>query len=101
MTYFAVLTDNMNIFVSGYMKFFACIAHYYPKNIFEKYPVLLDLLFDSFDSGDQNILPVSLDTLGFIGSTIEGKLCLVAIGKVVFIVEAIIYHVCKSIFLFI
>ncbi|KAJ0178734.1 hypothetical protein K1T71_005509 [Dendrolimus kikuchii] len=69
-----------SLLIPGYMKFFGCIAHHYPKNIFDKYPVLLDLLFDGFVCEDQNILLVSLDTLGFIGSTIEGKLCLAAIG---------------------
>lgn len=62
------------------MKFFGCIAHHYPKEIFDKYPVLLNTLFDAFDSGDPTVLPVALDTLGFIGTTMEGKLCLAALG---------------------
>ncbi|XP_053603779.1 26S proteasome non-ATPase regulatory subunit 5 [Plodia interpunctella] len=65
----------------GYMKFFGCIAHHYPKEIFEKYPVLLDTLFESLQSGDQSTLPVVIDTLGFVGCTIEGKLCLAAQGS--------------------
>ncbi|XP_013190282.1 26S proteasome non-ATPase regulatory subunit 5 [Amyelois transitella] len=64
----------------GYIKFFGCIAHHYPKDIFEKYPVLLDTLFQVFESEDKAILPVALDTLGFVGATIEGKLCLAAQG---------------------
>lgn len=64
--------------LSGYMKFLGAIAHYYPKEVIDKYPVLLDFLFNAF--GDQTILPVALDTLGFIANTIEGKLCLAALG---------------------
>lgn len=63
------------------MKFFGCIAHLYPREIFEKYPILLESLFQAFESGDQAILPVALDTLGFIGATIEGKLSLAALGR--------------------
>lgn len=62
------------------MKFFGCIAHHYPKEIFSKYPVLLEMLFDAFKTEDPTVLPVALDTLGFIGETIEGKLCLAALG---------------------
>lgn len=53
----------------------------YPKEIFEKYPPLLGTLFDAFDSNDPTVVPIALDTLGFVGSTIEGKLSLAAIGK--------------------
>lgn len=63
------------------MKFFGSIAHYYPKEIFEKYPVLLQCLFDAIDTDDETILPVALDTLGFIGKKTEGKLCLAAVGN--------------------
>lgn len=69
-----------SLLIPGYMKFFGCIAHHYPKDIFEKYPVFLDLMFEGIESVDLNILPVALDTLGFIGTTMEGKLCLAAIG---------------------
>ncbi|XP_063533462.1 26S proteasome non-ATPase regulatory subunit 5 [Cydia strobilella] len=65
----------------GYMKFFGTIAHKYPQEIFKKYPVLMNLMFDTFASQDQGTLPIALDTLGFIGSTIEGKLSLAALGS--------------------
>ncbi|XP_030028072.2 26S proteasome non-ATPase regulatory subunit 5 [Manduca sexta] len=69
------------LLISGYMKFFGCVAHHYPKEIFDKYPVLLEALFSAFDTSDHNVLPVALDTLGFVGTTVEGKLCLVALGS--------------------
>ncbi|XP_049870417.1 26S proteasome non-ATPase regulatory subunit 5 [Pectinophora gossypiella] len=69
------------LLVPGYMKFFGSIAHHYPREIFDKYPVLVDALFDAFESNDAAVLPVALDTLGFIGNTIEGKLCLAAVGS--------------------
>ncbi|XP_050343371.1 26S proteasome non-ATPase regulatory subunit 5 [Nymphalis io] len=69
------------LLIPGYMKFFGSIAHYYPNEIFQKYPVLLESLFDALDSKDATILPVALDTLGFIGTTIEGKMCLMALGS--------------------
>ena len=63
------------------MKFFGSIAHYYPNEIFQKYPILSECLFDAMGSDDITILPIALDTLGFIGTTIEGKMCLMALGK--------------------
>lgn len=71
---------KMFFFPSGYMKFFGCIAHCYPKETFEKHSVVFDTLFEIIQSGDRTILPVALDTLGFIGTTVEGKLCLAALG---------------------
>ncbi|XP_072940134.1 26S proteasome non-ATPase regulatory subunit 5-like [Epargyreus clarus] len=64
----------------GYMKFFGRIAHNYPKEILDKYPVLTDSLFVAIETTDAALLPVALETLGFIGSTAEGKLCLAALG---------------------
>ncbi|XP_063824245.1 26S proteasome non-ATPase regulatory subunit 5 [Ostrinia nubilalis] len=65
----------------GYIKFVGSIAHCYPKEILDKYPILVNLMFETFESGDPTLLPVALDTLGFIGTTIEGKLCLAALGS--------------------
>lgn len=77
------LKDNplRGLLIPGYMKFFGTIAHYYPKEVFEKHDVLLSSLFEAFETHDHQMLPVALDTLGFIGSTIEGKLCLAALGS--------------------
>ncbi|XP_026755476.2 26S proteasome non-ATPase regulatory subunit 5 isoform X2 [Galleria mellonella] len=70
-----------NLLIPGYIKFVGCIAHHYPKEIFNKYPTILDLLFEAFDIGDQTLLLVALDVLGFIGVTIEGKLSLISLGR--------------------
>ncbi|GBP48613.1 26S proteasome non-ATPase regulatory subunit 5 [Eumeta japonica] len=70
-----------NILTPGYMKFFGAIAHMYPREIFKNYPVLLDSLFEILESREQSVLPVALDTLGFVGSTVEGKLSLAALGS--------------------
>ncbi|XP_075971766.1 26S proteasome non-ATPase regulatory subunit 5 [Anticarsia gemmatalis] len=80
--YVTALKDNplKGLITPGYMKFFGSMAHNYPKEIFEKHTVMVESLFEAFDSHDQTVLPVALDTLGFIGSTIEGKLCLAALG---------------------
>lgn len=66
------------------MKFFGCIAHYYPREVIGRYPALLDLLFDAIQSTDDTILPIALDTLGFIGTSMEGKFCLAALGMMHF-----------------
>ncbi|CAB3239368.1 unnamed protein product [Arctia plantaginis] len=81
--YTASLKDNplKGLLIPGYMKFFGTIAHNYPKEFFEKHPVMLTCLFEAFETKDSSVLPVALETLGFIGSTIEGKLCLAALGS--------------------
>ncbi|CAG9559691.1 unnamed protein product [Danaus chrysippus] len=70
-----------SLLTPGYMKFFGYIAYHYPKEIFGKYPILLETLFEALDSDDSNLLPVAIDTLGFIGTTIEGKMCLATLGS--------------------
>lgn len=45
---------------------------------------MLNLLFHALQSDDPTVLIVALDTLGFIGATIEGKLSLAALGKFYF-----------------
>ncbi|KAL0832876.1 hypothetical protein ABMA28_001026 [Loxostege sticticalis] len=56
----------------GYMKFVEPIAHRYPKEMLDKYPAWVDFIFEGFEDGKTR-LPGTLDTLGLIGTTIEGK----------------------------
>lgn len=74
------MNSKHNLIITGYMKFFGYIAYNYPKEIFGKYPILLETLFEALDSNDSNLLPVAIDTLGFIGTTNEGKMCLATLG---------------------
>lgn len=55
---------------------------------------MTNLMFDTLDSPEVTNLPVALDTLGFIGTTIEGKLSLMALGKKKFLVYFVWYRVC-------
>ncbi|VVD05110.1 unnamed protein product [Leptidea sinapis] len=70
------------LLTTGYIKFFGCVTYHYSKEVIKEYPMILEYIFESFDSADQSLLPVVLDTLGIIGSTMEGKLCLVAYGSI-------------------
>ncbi|CAH0605414.1 unnamed protein product [Chrysodeixis includens] len=81
--YVAELRSNplRGLLIPGYMKFFGSVAHNYPKEIFQKHAILFDIVFDAIESGDQAVMPVALDTLGFVGETVEGKLCLAALGS--------------------
>ncbi|XP_038220245.1 26S proteasome non-ATPase regulatory subunit 5 [Zerene cesonia] len=69
------------LLMTGYIKFFGTVTYQYSKEIINEYPVLVETLLEGFDSNDQTIIPVVLDTFGIIGSTIEGKLCLAAFGS--------------------
>lgn len=75
------INPHGDLLTPGYMKFLGSIGRYYPREIFEKYPVMIDFMFETFEICDPKLIPVTLDTLGFIGCTVEGKLCLAALGS--------------------
>ncbi|CAF4767091.1 unnamed protein product [Pieris macdunnoughi] len=69
------------LLITGYIKFFGTVTYHYSKEVIHEYPMLIEFLLKSFDEVEQTIFPVVLDTLGVIGSTIEGKLSMAAFGS--------------------
>ncbi|XP_054007975.1 26S proteasome non-ATPase regulatory subunit 5 [Hylaeus anthracinus] len=70
-----------NLLIPGLMKFFGNVARHWPNEIFSKYPVVVSALFEVIESGDQAILGVALDTLGYVSASVEGKYALQALGE--------------------
>ncbi|XP_058834476.1 26S proteasome non-ATPase regulatory subunit 5 [Topomyia yanbarensis] len=62
-----------SILIPGLMKFYGSIAAMHPSKIYEGYPKIASLLFDSIVSDDLSVLPVAYDTLGCLANTNEGK----------------------------
>ncbi|CAK1546158.1 unnamed protein product [Leptosia nina] len=69
------------LLITGYIKFFGTVICHYSREVIHQYPILVESLLDSFDEVDETVFPVVLDTLGVIGTTIEGKLCLAEFGS--------------------
>ncbi|KAL1488433.1 hypothetical protein ABEB36_014906 [Hypothenemus hampei] len=65
----------------GILKFFGHVAHRNPRELLAKYPIMFDHLFSNIEQSDLTLIAVSLDTIGFIGQTSQGKLALDSTGK--------------------
>lgn len=70
-----------SLLIPGLMKFFGNVARNTPDEIFSNYPVVITALFDVIESGDLSILPVALDTLGYVAERVEGKYALESLGE--------------------
>lgn len=56
------------------MKFFGNLALVdSPQQICERYPVFMEKVFEMAESHDPTMIGVAVDTLGFLGSNVEGK----------------------------
>lgn len=62
------------------------MAHRKPLEMFSKYPKIFDRLFSNLESNDLTIVSVSLDTLGIIGLSNEGKTALHSTGMMRFVI---------------
>ncbi len=67
----------------GLVKFFGSLAIIdSPQQVCEKYPVFLEVVFSMAMNLDPTLTPVALDTLGVLGSTVEGKQVLQKTGTI-------------------
>lgn len=70
-------TDAFNqLIIPGLMKFFGTIASKHPQKMFNNYPTIVTTLFDTIISNDMLTMPTALDTLGHLGTSMDGKLSL-------------------------
>ena len=70
-----------NLLIPGLMKFFGHVAKLCPNEIFARYPVVISSLFEVIDGDDPTLLPIALETLGYVSSTIKGKYALQDLGE--------------------
>ncbi|OXB76362.1 UNVERIFIED_CONTAM: hypothetical protein H355_006773 [Colinus virginianus] len=58
----------------GFIKFFGNLAVVdSPQQICERYPVFMEKVFEMAESNDPTMIGVAVDTLGILGSSVEGK----------------------------
>ncbi|XP_046472057.1 26S proteasome non-ATPase regulatory subunit 5 [Neodiprion pinetum] len=70
-----------SLLVPGLIKFFGNVAQRNPNDIFSKYPVVINTLFEVINTHNLTILPIALDTLGYIAKGAEGKYSLESLGE--------------------
>lgn len=66
----------------GILKFFGELAHGRPNDIVTKYVFILNRIYANIESDNFTIVGVSVDTLGHIAETSEGKIALNSSGKI-------------------
>ncbi|NXO28216.1 PSMD5 ATPase, partial [Cisticola juncidis] len=63
-----------SFYLPGFVKFFGNLAVVdSPQQICERYPVFMEKVFEMAESQDPTMIGVAVDTLGILGSTVEGK----------------------------
>ncbi|NXG04777.1 PSMD5 ATPase, partial [Sakesphorus luctuosus] len=61
-------------YLPGFVKFFGNLAVVdSPQQICERYPVFMEKVFEMAESQDPTMIGVAVDTLGILGSNVEGK----------------------------
>ncbi|KAJ9587033.1 hypothetical protein L9F63_019375, partial [Diploptera punctata] len=70
-----------SLILPGLIKFFGNVAQARPKEVFAEYPAMVKALFETFQSPDLVLLGVAMETVGYIGTTVEGKYMLASLGE--------------------
>lgn len=68
------------MFVVGLIKFFGNMAQSRPKEVFAEYPNVVTALFETFHNPDLVLFGVAMETVGYIGTSVEGKHMLKSLG---------------------
>ncbi|XP_006890754.1 PREDICTED: 26S proteasome non-ATPase regulatory subunit 5 isoform X2 [Elephantulus edwardii] len=63
-----------SFYLPGFVKFFGNLAVLdSPQQICERYPVFMEKVFEMTESQDPTMIGVAVDTIGILGSSVEGK----------------------------
>ncbi|KAF3821125.1 hypothetical protein GH733_011278 [Mirounga leonina] len=63
-----------SFYLPGFVKFFGNLAIMdSPQQICERYPVFMEKVFEMTESQDLTMIGVAVDTIGILGSNVEGK----------------------------
>ncbi|KAL8174809.1 UNVERIFIED_CONTAM: 26S proteasome non-ATPase regulatory subunit 5 [Gekko kuhli] len=69
-------------YLPGFVKFFGNLAIVdSPEQVCEQYPIFMKKVLSMAEGQDQTMYGVAVDTLGILGSTVEGKLVLQKTGE--------------------
>ncbi|XP_032020890.1 26S proteasome non-ATPase regulatory subunit 5 isoform X2 [Hylobates moloch] len=63
-----------SFYLPGFVKFFGNLAVMdSPQQICERYPIFVEKVFEMIESQDPTMIGVAVDTVGILGSNVEGK----------------------------
>ncbi|MXQ88501.1 hypothetical protein E5288_WYG006746 [Bos mutus] len=63
-----------SFYLPGFVKFFGNLAIMdSPQQICERYPIFMEKVFEMTESQDPTMIGVAVDTIGILGSNVEGK----------------------------
>ncbi|XP_006865731.1 PREDICTED: 26S proteasome non-ATPase regulatory subunit 5 isoform X1 [Chrysochloris asiatica] len=63
-----------SFYLPGFVKFFGNLATVdSPQQICERYPIFVEKVFEMTESQDPTMIGVAVDTIGILGSNVEGK----------------------------
>ncbi|KAM9207523.1 26S proteasome non-ATPase regulatory subunit 5 isoform 2-T2 [Dugong dugon] len=63
-----------SFYLPGFVKFFGNLASMdSPQQICERYPVFVEKVFEMTESQDPTMIGIAVDTIGILGSSVEGK----------------------------
>ena len=68
------------IIITGIIKLFGSICCQYPKSINNQYRNFALMILNNINDNNQSILSISVETLGVMATTVEGKLALSKLG---------------------
>lgn len=70
-----------SVLVPGLVKFFGNLAHSRPRQVVRQYPAFVSNLAAMAESDDLVAQSVAMETIGYIGVSLEGKLALAELGN--------------------
>ena len=75
-------TPFSDILLPGLVKFWGNVAHLSPGHVLNTYPEIIPTLINMISSQDTTHQTVALETVGYIGVSLEGKTALNSLGNV-------------------
>ena len=70
------------ILFAGLIKFFGCVARIHPKEVMTTNETFVSTVFTNLSSPQSDSMhSLAIQTVGFIGSSVEGKLALEKLGN--------------------
>lgn len=75
------ISDFFSCSFSGVMKFFGGLARFHPKEVLNSFQTFVGIMFSAISESDSGIKGLAIETVGFIGSTVEGKAALSKQGR--------------------
>ena len=75
-------SESFKYFPAGLVKFWGNVGHLKPRSTLGRYPGLVSALASALHSDDPALQTIGLDTLAYVGVSLEGKEALAELGNI-------------------